>query len=123
VDRIIQQAIAQVRGPIFDPEFSASSFGFRSGRSAHHAIKQIQRYSKARYRVAVDLDLAKFFDRVSHDARMARMARKVRDKAMLRLIGKYLRAGVLVGESLQPTETGVPQGSPLSPPTILPNGR
>jgi RNA-directed DNA polymerase len=115
VDQIIQQAIAQVLGPIFDPEFSASSFGFRPGRSAHHAIKQIQRYIKARYRVAVDLDLAKFFDRVSHDALMARVARKVRDKAVLRLIGKYLRAGVLVGEDLQPTETGVPQGSPLSP--------
>jgi RNA-directed DNA polymerase len=62
VDRRIQQAIAQVRGPLFDPEFSASSFGFRPGRSAHHAIKQIQRYIKASYRVAVELDLAKFFD-------------------------------------------------------------
>jgi RNA-directed DNA polymerase len=63
----------------------------------------------------VDLDLMKFFDRVNHDALMARVARKVRDKALLRLIGKYLRAGVLIGESLQPTEEGVPQGSPLSP--------
>jgi RNA-directed DNA polymerase len=115
VDRIIQQAIAQVLGPIFDPEFSASSFGFRPGRSAHHAVKQIQSYIKTGYRVAVDLDLAKFFDRVNHDALMARVARKVRDKALRRLMGKYLRAGVLVGEQLQPTETGVPQGSPLSP--------
>src|SRR5437773_750902 len=115
VDRIIQQAIAQVLGPIFDPEFSASSFGFRPGRSAHQAVRQIQSYIKRGYKVAVDIDLAKFFDRVSHDALMARVARKVRDKALLRLIGKYLRAGVLVGESLQPTETGVPQGSPLSP--------
>lgn len=115
VDRVIQQAIAQVLGPIFDPEFSASSFGFRPGRSAHQAVKQIQGYIKAGYRVAVDLDLAKFFDRVNHDALMARVARKVRDKALLRLIGKYLRAGGLVGESLQPTEEGVPQGSPLSP--------
>jgi len=115
VDRIIQQAIAQVLGPLFDPDFSASSFGFRPGRSAHHAVKQIQRYIKAGFKVAVDLDLAKFFDRVNYDALMARVARKVRDKALLRLIGKYLRAGVLVGESLQPTETGVPQGSPLSP--------
>ena len=115
VDRIIQQAIAQVLGPLFDPDFSASSFGFRPGRSAHHAVKQIQRYIKAGFKVAVDLDLAKFFDRVNHDALMARVARKVRDKALLRLISKYLRAGVLVGESLQPTETGVPQGSPLSP--------
>jgi len=115
VDRVIQQAIAQVLGSIFDPEFSTSSFGFRPGRSAHHAVKQIQGYIKAGYRVAVDLDLAKFFDRVNHDALMARVARKVRDKALLRLIGKYLRAGVLVGESLQPTAEGVPQGSPLSP--------
>jgi RNA-directed DNA polymerase len=115
VDRIIQQAIAQVLGPLFDPDFSASSFGFRPGRSAHHAVKQIQSYIKAGFKVAVDMDLATFFDRVNHDALMARVARKVRDKAVLRLIGKYLRAGVLVGESLQPTETGVPQGSPLSP--------
>jgi RNA-directed DNA polymerase len=115
VDRVLQQAIAQVLGPLFDPEFSASSFGFRPGRSAHHAVKQIQSYIKAGSKVAVDLDLAKFFDGVNHDALMARVARKVRDKALLRLIGKYLRAGVLVGEGLQPTETGVPQGSPLSP--------
>jgi RNA-directed DNA polymerase len=115
VDRIIQQAIAQVLGPLFDPDFSASSFGFRPGRSAHQAVKQIQGYIKAGYRVAVDMDLAKFFDRVNHDALMARVARKVQDKAVLRLMGKYLRAGVLVGEDLQPTATGVPQGSPLSP--------
>jgi RNA-directed DNA polymerase len=115
VDRVLQQAIAQVLGPLFDPQFSASSFGFRPGRSAHQAVKQIQGYIKAGYRVAVDLDLAKFFDRVSHNVLMARVARKVRDKALLRLLGKYLRAGALVGESLQPTEEGVPQGSPLSP--------
>jgi RNA-directed DNA polymerase len=115
VERVIQQAMAQVLGPIFDPGFSASSFGFRPGRSAHHAVKQIQSYIKRGYKVAVDMDLAKFFDRVNHDALMARVVRKVRDKALLRLIGKYLRAGVLVGEGLQPTATGVPQGSPLSP--------
>jgi RNA-directed DNA polymerase len=73
-------------------------------------VQQIQSYIKAGYRVAVDLDLAKFFDRVNHDALMARVARKVRDKALLRLIGQYLRAGVLVGESLQSTEEGVPHG-------------
>ena len=115
VDRVIQQAMAQVLGPLFDPDFSASSFGFRPGRSAHQAVKQIQSYIKRGSKVAVDMDLAKFFDRVNHDALMARVARKVRDKTLLRLIGKYLRAGVLVGESLQPTEEGVPQGSPLSP--------
>jgi RNA-directed DNA polymerase len=115
VDRLIQQAMAQVLGPLFDPGFSASSFGFRPGHSAHQAVKQLQSYLKRGYKVAVDLDLAKFFDRVSHDAWRARVARKVQDKALLRLIGQYLRAGVLVGESLQPTEEGVPQGSPLSP--------
>jgi RNA-directed DNA polymerase len=115
VDRLIQQAIAQVLGPLFDPEFAASSFGFRPGRSAHQAVRQIQGYIKAGAKVAVDLDLAKFFDRVNHDALMTRVARRVRDKALLRLIGQYLRAGVLVGESLQPTTAGVPQGSPLSP--------
>jgi RNA-directed DNA polymerase len=115
VDRVIQQAMAQVLGPLFDPDFSASSFGFRPGRSAHQAVKQIQGYIKTGSKVAVDMDLAKFFDRVNHDALMARVARKVRDKAVLRLMGKYLRAGVLVGEDLQPTATGVPQGSPLSP--------
>jgi RNA-directed DNA polymerase len=82
VDRVIQQALAQVLGPLFDPDFSASSFGFRPGRSAHHAVKQIQSYIKAGSKVAVDLDLAKFFDRVNHDALMARVARKVRDKAV-----------------------------------------
>jgi RNA-directed DNA polymerase len=115
VDRVIQQAIAQVLGPLFDPEFSAASFGFRPGRSAHHAVKPIQGSIKAGDRTAVDLDRAKFFDRVNHDALMARVARQVRDKALLRLIGKYLRAGVLVGERLQPTEEGVPQGSPRTP--------
>lgn len=115
MDRIIQQAIAQVLGPTFAPECSASSFGFRPGRSAHPAVKQIQGYSNMGSPVAVELDLAKFFDRVSHDALMARVARKVRDKAVLRLRGKYLRAGVLGGESLQPTAEGVPPGSPLSP--------
>jgi len=79
---VIQQALAQVLGPLFDPDFSASSFGFRPGRSAHHAVKQIQSYIKAGSKVAVDLDLAKFFDRVNHDALMARVARKVRDKAV-----------------------------------------
>lgn len=95
VDRVIQQARAQVVGPLFDPGFSASSFGFRPRRSAHQAVKQIRSYLTRGYKVGVDLDLAKFFDRANHDALMARVARKVRDKALLRLIGKYLRAGVL----------------------------
>lgn len=80
--------MAQGLGPLLDPGFSASSFGFRPGRSAHHAVKQIQSYLQAGAQVAVDLDLAKFFDQVNHDALMARVARKVRDKALLRLMGK-----------------------------------
>jgi RNA-directed DNA polymerase len=98
VDRVIQQAIAQVLSPLFDPDLLVSSFDFRPGRSTHHAVKQIQSYSKRGYKVAMDMDLAKFFDRVNRDALMARVARKVRDKALLQLIGKYLRAGVVVGE-------------------------
>jgi RNA-directed DNA polymerase len=121
VDRVIEQAIAQVLGPIFEPGFSASSFGFRPKRSAHQAVKQIQSYIKAGYKVGVDLDLAKFFDRANHDALMARVARKTHDKALLRLIGKYLRAGVLLGGHVEPTAMGVPQGSPVTPPTMLRN--
>ena len=114
-DRVIQQAIAQVLTPIFDPGFSASSFGFRPGRSAHQAIRQVQAHVKAGYRWAVDLDLTKFFDNVDHDLLMNLLGRQIADKRLLALIGRYLRAGVLVGEHLQPSEIGAPQGSPLSP--------
>jgi RNA-directed DNA polymerase len=115
VDRLTQQAIAQVMTPIFDPEFSGSSFGFRPKRSAHGAVKQVQAYIKAGYRIAVDLDLAKFFDNVQHDILMARVARRVGDKRLLALIGRYLRAGVRIGECFEPSELGTPQGGPLSP--------
>lgn len=116
-DRLIQQAIAQVLGPIFDPGFSDSSFGFRPGRSAHGAVRQVQAYIGDGYRIAVDLDLAKFFDTVQHDVLMARVGRKVRDKRLLAVIGEYLRAGVLVGETIEATEIGTPQGGPLTPAT------
>ena len=115
VDRLIQQAIAQVMTPIFDPQFSESSFGFRPKRSAHGALKQVQAHIKAGYRIAVDLDLKKFFDNVQHDILMARVARKVGDKRLLALIGRYLRAGVRIGECVEPSEVGTPQGGPLSP--------
>jgi RNA-directed DNA polymerase len=114
-DRLIQQAIAQVLTPTFDPHFSESNFGFRPNRSAHGALKQVQADIKAGYRVAVDLDLAKFFDNVPHDILLVRVARRVGDKRLLALIGRYLRAGVAVGESFQPSELGTPQGGPLSP--------
>ena len=115
LDRVIQQSIAQILTPVFDAQFSESSHGFRPERSAHGALRQVQAHIKAGYRIAVDLDLAKFFDNVQHDLLMARVARKVRDKRVLNLIGKYLRAGVMVGEEVQPSELGTPQGGPLSP--------
>jgi len=115
LDRLIQQAIAQVLGPIFDPTFSESSFGFRPGRSAHDAVYQARRYIQQGYTIAVDMDLSKFFDTVQHDVLMHRLSRKVRDKRVLRLIGKYLRAGVMIRGRLQETRLGVPQGGPLSP--------
>ena len=116
VDRVIQQAIAQVLTPVFDPGFSESSFGFRPGRSAHGAVHQVQHHIRAGYRVAVDLDLEKFFDRVNHDVLLERVGRKVRDKLLLALIARYLRAGVLAGDIIiQATDIGMPQGSPLSP--------
>jgi RNA-directed DNA polymerase len=115
VDRVIQQAIAQVMTPLFDPEFSASSYGFRPKRSAHGALKQVKVDIQAGYRIAVDLDLAKFFDNVDHDILMARVARRIGDKRLLTLIGRYLRAGVLINDEIQPSELGTPQGGPLSP--------
>jgi RNA-directed DNA polymerase len=114
-DRLIQQAIAQVLVPIFDPDFSDHSYGFRPGRSAHGAVRQVRSYIKEGYRWSVDMDLEKFFDTVNHDVLMHRVARKVRDKRVLKLIGKYLRAGVMVGGRRQHTRKGVPQGGPLSP--------
>ena len=115
IDRLIQQAILQVLTPMFDPEFSASSFGFRPGRSAHDAAKQVQAHIRAGYRHCVDMDLSKFFDRVQHDVLMARVSRKVHDKRLLALIGRYLRAGVMVDTELQPSIEGTMQGGPLSP--------
>lgn len=114
-DRVIQQAIAQVLVPVFDPHFSESSYGFRPGRSAHQAVKKVVALINRGYRYAVDIDLAKFFDTVDHDILMNRVSRKVRDKGILSLIGKYLRAGVVVNGRLNQTSKGVPQGGPLSP--------
>ena len=114
VDRLIQQAIVQILTPIFDPSFSTSSYGFRPKRSAHGAAKQVQKIIKRGYRFSVDMDLSKFIDRVGHDILMTRVARKVRDKAILQLIGRYLRAGVMVDGQFQATTEGTPQGGPDS---------
>lgn len=115
LDRVIQQAMYQVMMPIFDSGFSEFSYGFRPGRSAHDAVYQVREYIRQGYRIAVDMDLSKFFDRVNHDILMHRVARKIRDKRVLRLIGKHLRAGVMIGDLLHKTHEGVPQGGPLSP--------
>ena len=115
MDRVIQQAISQILTPVFDPYFSESSFGFRANRSAHQAVRKVLKLIQRGYAYAVDIDLAKFFDTVNHDILMNRVSRRVSDKGILSLIGRYLRAGVVVNERLNQTSKGVPQGGPLSP--------
>lgn len=115
LDRFITQAVLQVMGPLFDPEFSDRSFGFRPGRSALHAVEQARRDISDGFRWVVDLDLEKFFDQVNHDILMSRVARKIRDKRLLLLIRRYLVAGIMDGGVVSVREKGTPQGSPLSP--------
>lgn len=114
-DRVIQQAILQVIAPLFEATFSESSFGFRAGRSQHQAVKQVQEYVATGHRVAVDVDLSKFFDRVNHDLLMTLLGRKIQDKKLLRLIARYLKAGIVEEGVLLECHEGVPQGGPLSP--------
>jgi len=115
VDRIIQQAIAQVLTPIFDPTFSEHSFGFRPGRNGQQAVKQVQQIIKQQRRIAVDVDLSKFFDRVNHDLLMSLVGQRVHDKRLKQLIARYLRAGFIDNQFFHETREGVPQGGPLSP--------
>jgi RNA-directed DNA polymerase len=114
-DRFIQQAIAQILNPVFDPQFSEQSYGFRPNRRGHDAVRKAQQYMKEGYRWVVDLDLEKFFDRVNHDRLMAKLAEKVNDKMVLKLIRKYLQSGVMINGVVMDTKEGAPQGGPLSP--------
>jgi RNA-directed DNA polymerase len=115
VDRLIQQAIAQVLQPLWDPTFSDKSFGFRPGRSAHDAMACAKTYVVDGYRYIVDIDLEKFFDQVNHDKLMSRLATRVHDKRVLKLIRRFLTSGVMIGGLVSPTDRGTPQGGPLSP--------
>ncbi len=114
-DRMLQQAIAQVLIPLFDPEFSEHSYGFRPKRRGHDAVRKARVFMKEGYRFVVDLDLEKFFDRVNHDRLMMKIAEKVKDKKVLLLIRKYLQSGVMENGLVHLTLEGAPQGGPLSP--------
>src|SRR2546425_613243 len=115
LDRFVQQAVMQVLQKQWDRTFSESSYGFRPGRSTHQAVAQAQRYIAAGYGWVVDLDLEKFFDRVNHDKLMGRIAKRVRDKRLLKLIRAFLNAGVMENGLVSPSVEGTPQGGPLSP--------
>lgn len=115
LDRLIQQAVHQVLSPKFDPGFSEHSYGFRPGRSAHQAVEAARKYVAGGRRWVVDLDLEKFFDRVNHDVLMSRVKRKVKDPRVLRLIDRYLKAGMFEGGLVSERREGTPQGGPLSP--------
>ena len=115
VDRLIQQALLQVLTLLFDPTFSDCSFGFRPGRSAHQALDRAKEHIAAGHRFVVDRDLEKFFDRVNHDVLMARLARRIEDKRILKLIRRYLQAGIMEGGVASPRSEGTPQGGPISP--------
>lgn len=115
VDRLIQQALLQILQPQIDPTFSDFSYGFRPGRSAHDAVLRAQRCVQEGFQIVVDVDLEKFFDRVNHDILMNRLARHVSDKAVLRLIRRYLQAGVMTDGVILDRVEGTPQGGPLSP--------
>src|SRR6266853_1856577 len=115
VDRLVQQAILQVLEPILDPTFSSSSFGFRPGRSAHQALSQAETYVADGREIVVDIDLEKFFDRVNHDILMARLARRIGDKRLLKIVRGFLEAGMMQGGVCTERYEGTPQGGPLSP--------
>ncbi|QAU25554.1 hypothetical protein EO087_14660 [Dyella sp. M7H15-1] len=119
LDRLIQQAVLQILQPIVEPSFSRSSYGFRPGRNAHQAVKAAKQYVQQGHRWVVDIDLEKFFDRVNHDMLMSRVARHVEDERVLKLIRRYLEAGLMRDGMIGARETGTPQGGPLTPRTML----
>ena len=114
-DRLIQQAIAQVVSKIYDPMFSEHSYGFRPNRSAHDAVRKAKGYIQEGYRWVVDMDLEKFFDKVNHDRLMSTLAKRIDEKPLLKLIRRYLQAGVMINGVVTSMEKGTPQGDPLSP--------
>lgn len=115
LDRLIQQALLQALGPWYESSFSDSSFGFRPGRSAHQALDRARDHIASGHRWVVDMDLEKFFDRVNHDVLMSRLARRIADKRILKLIRRFLQAGIMEGGVTSPRSEGTPQGGPLSP--------
>ena len=115
VDRVIQQAIAQVLSLVYEPKFSETSYGFRPGRSAHQALHKAQEIIDVGYKYCVDLDLEKFFDTVSHSKLIQLLSETIKDGRVVSLIHKYLNAGVMTGHKFEQTTEGVPQGGPLSP--------
>jgi group II intron reverse transcriptase/maturase len=114
-DRFIQQMLLQILTPIFDPEFSEHSYGFRPGRKAQDAMRAAQKYAQEGKDWVVDIDISKFLDHVNHDILMGRIGSTIRDKRVLGLIGKYLRRGAMVEGVVRASEEGTPQGGPLSP--------
>jgi RNA-directed DNA polymerase len=115
LDRLIQQALLQVLQPLIDPTFSKHSHGFRPGRRAHDAVKAARKYVQSGKRVVVDVDLAKFFDRVNHDILIDRLRKRIDDAGVIRLIRAYLNAGIMDGGMMSERHMGTPQGGPLSP--------
>jgi group II intron reverse transcriptase/maturase len=115
LDRWLQQMLLQARQPIFDPTFSPHSYGFRPGRSAHDAVRAAQTYAQSGQNWVVAMAITKFFDHVNHDLLRTRIGKTMRDQRVLRLIGQYLRAGVMIEGVVQPSDEGTPQGGPLSP--------
>ena len=117
IDRLIQQALLQVLQPLIDPTFSEFSYGFRPGRSAHDAVRKAHQYVQEGYQIVVDIDLEKFFDTINHDILMDRLAKRIADKAVLRLIRRYLQAGSMINGVVMGHSEGANQGGPLTPQT------